>query len=104
MTGRFDYLDLNDSKLQTGCTNNFATGACTALTAATGLAKGGSQTGYLLGLTWIPNDYVRFLLNYIHTDVEGGPKAASVKPVSTAPIDQRSYSTDAVALRAQFDF
>ena len=104
ITGRFDYLDLNDSKLQTGCTNDFATGACTALTAATGLAKGGSQTGYLLGLTWIPNDYVRFLLNYIHTDVEGGPKAASVKPVSTAPIDQRSYSTDAVALRAQFDF
>lgn len=102
--GRFDYLDLNDSKLQTGCTNNFATGACTALSTSAGLAKGGIQTGYLAGLTWIPNDYVRFLLNYIHTEVEGGSKAASVDPTSTAPIDKRSYSSDAVALRAQFDF
>lgn len=104
IVGRFDYLDLNDSKLQSGCTNNFVTGACTPLSTAAGLAKGGTQTGYLLGLTWIPNDYVRFLLNYIHTEVEGGPKAASVDPTSTAAINKRSYSSDAVALRAQFDF
>lgn len=102
--GRFDYLDLEDSKLQTGCTNNFATGACPAVAAATRLGKGGTQTGYLAGLTWIPTDYVRFLLNYIHTEVEGGPSAATVKPTSTAPINDRKYSSDAIALRAQFDF
>lgn len=99
--GRVDYLDLNDNKLQNGFSNNFTTGVATA---SSSLSRGGSQTGYLLGLTWIPTDYVRFLLNYIHTEVEGGPKAASVKPTSTDPVNKRSYSTDAVALRAQFDF
>ena len=102
--GRVDYLDMEDSKLQSGCTNNFATGVCTALSSSARLAKGGTQTGFLAGLTWIPNDYVRFLLNYIHTEVEGGSKAASVDPTSTEAINKRSYSTDAVALRAQFDF
>lgn len=101
--GRVDYLDLNDGKLQSGCTNNFATGVCTTLGAG-GLAKGGRQIGYLAGLTWIPNDYVRFLVNYIHTDVKGGPSAATVNPLSTATVDKRGYSSDAIALRAQFDF
>ncbi|MBB4642526.1 OprO/OprP family phosphate-selective porin [Rhizorhapis suberifaciens] len=100
--GRVDYLDLQDSKLQNGCTNDFTTGACAPLSA--GLSKGGSQTGYLAGLTWMPTDYVRFLVNYIHTEVEGGPFAATVKPTSTAPVDGRKYSSDAVAVRAQFDF
>lgn len=102
--GRVDYLDLNDSKLQKGCTNNFSTGVCTPLSASSALGKGGSQTGYMLGVTWIPTDYIRFLLNYIHTDVEGGALAGTVKPGSSDPINKRSYSTDAVALRAQFDF
>ncbi|MEO8724405.1 MAG: porin [Sphingobium sp.] len=101
--GRVDYLDLNDKKLQTGCTNNFVTGACTTLGAG-GLAKGGSQIGYLAGLTWIPTDYVRFLVNYIHTDVRGGTSAGTVNPTSTAALDKRSFSADAVAIRAQFDF
>lgn len=104
LIGRIDYLDLNDDKMRTGCNNNFATGACAAPSAATLLGKGGRQIGYLAGLTWIPNDYVRFLLNYIHTEVKGGPSAATVEPTSSAAIDKRSYSTDAVALRAQFDF
>ena len=99
--GRVDYLDLNDSKLQNGFSNNFATGT---FTASNSLSRGGTQTGYLAGLTWIPTDYVRFLLNYIHTEVEGGPSAATVQPTSTAAVNKRSYSSDAVALRAQFDF
>lgn len=102
--GRVDYLNMNSSKLQRGCTNNFTTGVCAPLSATSGFGKGGSQTGYLLGVTWIPNDYVRFLLNYIHTEVEGGPFAGTVKPGSTSGVNKRGYSTDAVALRAQFDF
>ena len=99
--GRIDYLDLNSDKLQNGFNNNFTTGVATA---SNSLARGGTQTGFLAGLTWIPNDYVRFLLNYVHTEVEGGPIAASVNPTSTEPVDKRSYSSDAIALRAQFDF
>ena len=101
LIGRVDYLDLTSKALQNGLTNNFTTG----LTSGTAnLARGGKQTGYLLGLTWIPTDYVRFLVNYIHAEVQGGPLAAASNPLSTAPIDQRKYSTDSFALRAQFDF
>lgn len=101
INARYDSLDLTNAKLQNGFSNNFATGVATA---STNLARGGKQTGYLLGLTWIPMDYVRFLVNYIHTDVEGGPSAALVKPVSAQALDKRSYGVDALAVRAQFDF
>ena len=103
VAARFDYLDLDDSKLKNGVTNNFATGATTAAPASA-LGRGGKQTGYLFGLTWIPQDYLRFLVNYIHTEVEGGPLAATVKPLSTAPIDKRKYGTDAIAIRASIDW
>ena len=104
LIGRFDYLDLDDAKLKNAATNNFATGVSTLAALNTRLGRGGTQTGYLFGLTWIPTDYVRFLVNYIHTEVEGGPLAATVKPLSTAPVDQRKYSTDAFAIRAQIDW
>lgn len=104
VTGRFDYLNLNSPKLQNALTTNFTTGATSLASAASRLGRGGTQTGYLLGLTWIPQDNLRFLLNYIHTVVEGGPFAATARPTSADPIDQRSYSTDALAVRATFDF
>lgn len=102
--GRFDYLDLDDPKLIAAPTNTFATGANVLASATSRQARGGTQTGYLAGITWIPTDYVRFLLNYIHTEVEGGPFAAGAQPTSTDPVNRRNYSTDAVALRAQVDF
>jgi phosphate-selective porin OprO/OprP len=101
INARYDYLDLDSSKLKTAFTNNFGTGV---FTTSNSLSRGGKQTGYLLGLTWIPMDYVRFIVQYVHTDVEGGPFAATAKPTSTKPIDQRSYGVDSLALRAQFDF
>lgn len=104
LIGRVDYLDLDSSRLKNGVTNNFATGATSLATANARLGRGGKQTGYLAGLTWIPTDYVRFLLNYIHTEVEGGPLAATTVPISGRPVDKRRFSTDAVALRAQIDF
>ena len=102
--GRIDYLDLDTAKLKNGATNNFATGVSTLAALNTRLARGGKQTGYLFGLTWIPVDYLRFLVNYIHTEVEGGPFAATVKPLSTDPVDKRKYGTDAIAIRASIDF
>jgi len=36
--------------------------------------------------------------------VEGGPFAATAKPTSTKPVDERKYGVDSVAVRAQFDF
>jgi phosphate-selective porin OprO/OprP len=104
LVARYDYLDLDSAKLKLGPTNNFANGATSLAALNTRLGRGGKQTGYQLGVTWIPMDYVRFMLNYIHTEVEGGPFAATVLPLSTAPVDQRKFSTDAVALRAQVDF
>jgi phosphate-selective porin OprO/OprP len=104
LVARYDYLDLDSNALKTAVTNNFATGVTTLAAANSRLARGGKQTGYLLGLTWIPTDYVRFLVNYIHSDVTGGPLAATANPTSTATVDKRSYSTDAIAIRAQVDF
>ena len=104
LIGRLDYLDLDTAKLKNGLTNNFATGATSLAALNTRLGRGGTQTGYLFGLTWIPTDYVRFLFNYIHTEVEGGPLAATLKPLSTAPVDKRKYSTDAFAIRASIDW
>ena len=104
MVGRVDYLDLDSNKIKNGATNNFANGTSTLAALNARLGRGGKQTGYILGLNWMPQDYVRFLVNYIHTEVEGGPFAAIVNPLSTQPVDQRRFSTDAFAVRAQVDF
>ncbi len=104
INARVDYLDLETAKLINAPTTSFATGAQTLASAAARQARGGKQTGYLLGLTWIPTDYVRFLVNYIHSEVRGGPFAAAADPTSTEPVNSRGYATDAFAVRAQFDF
>ena len=100
---RADYLDLDSKKLRTGCTNNFLTGVCVG---APQLQKGGTQLGLLAGLTWIPEDYVRVLLNYSHASIEGGPLAATVEPTKpgSKPINKRKYGVDAVQARFQVDF
>jgi phosphate-selective porin OprO and OprP len=104
LLARVDYLDLDSDALKNGPTNSFATGATTLAATNARLGRGGKQLGYLAGVTWIPTDYVRFMINYIHTNVTGGPLAATVQPASLLPVDQRQFSTDAVAVRAQFDF
>jgi phosphate-selective porin OprO/OprP len=101
--GRVDYLDLDSKKLRNGCTNNFVTGlSCTVAGSQQG--KGGKQLGLLAGLTWIPEDYVRVLLNYSHAFIEGGPLAATVEPDSTKDLNKRKYGVDTVQTRFQVDF
>ena len=102
--GRFDYLDLDDTRLIAAPTTTFASGTTSLAAVNARQARGGKQMGYLAGLTWIPTDYVRFLANYIHTEVRGGPFSLAADPTSTDPVNQRGYSTDAFALRAQIDF
>ena len=104
LIGRIDYLDLDSKKLKHGCTNNFLTGVCTAPSSATLLGKGGKQFGFLAGVTWIPEDYVRVLLNYSHASITGGPQAALVEADSSKDIDERQYGVDAVQARFQVDF
>ena len=71
---RYDWLNLNDS--------------AAAIT-------GGQQATYGASLTWIPTDYVRFILNYGHVVVDDARIAAGT---------DRNYALDALGLRAQFDF
>lgn len=91
LNARLDYLDLTDR-------------FTSDLVNAPILVNGGKQTGYELSLIWNPVDYLRFLLQYSRIEIEGGPRAAAVVPISTKPVDQRTYGTDAVALRAQIEF
>jgi phosphate-selective porin OprO and OprP len=101
VNARYDFLDLNSRRIQNGFTNNFATGAATP---SVNLGRGGEQTGYLASLIWIPEDYIRFLLQFAHTEVRGGPLAATVEATSTKPLDRRSFGVNSAALRAQVDF
>jgi phosphate-selective porin OprO/OprP len=103
LNGRVDYLDLDSRKLHEGCNNNFLTGACSA---SFNYTRGGKQLGLQAGLTWIPEDYVRVLLNYSHAFVTGGPFADEVEGVLTGDPDAKDadYGVDVVQARFQVDF
>lgn len=75
LAARYSHADLNDSALPA-------------------VDQGGEQDIYTVGLNWYPNKNVRFMLNYLHVDVEDqgnlGPNP--------------DFSHDAIALRTQFTF
>ena len=105
LNGRVDYLDLSSSKLKSGCTNNFTTGVCAAPSTAVLNEKGGTQLGFLASLVWIPEDYMRFYLQYSHAEIEGGPFANEVEPgEASADLDNVDFGVDFVGARAQIDF
>jgi phosphate-selective porin OprO/OprP len=62
---------------------------------AAGIA-GGTQNGLQASLIWIPQDYVRFMLNYGHLIYDG----AAIPAVG----GDRDYSVDVIGARAQIDF
>jgi phosphate-selective porin OprO/OprP len=70
---RYDYLDLNDDGI-----------------------IGGKQQGYEAALIWIPQDYVRFMLNY-------GRMSYDDAAIPAAGGD-RDYGIDVFGARAQVDF
>jgi phosphate-selective porin OprO/OprP len=91
LNGRIDWLDLRD---------RIGPGALSA----PAFVNGGRQLGYELSLIWNPIDYLRFQAQYAHAAIAGGPRAATVDVTGTAPLDQRDYGFDTVAVRAQIDF
>ena len=104
LAARYEYLDLADDALLNGPTNDFGTGTSSLASINSRLGRGGTQSSYLLGLNWYPSDYVRFMVNYGHVRVEGGPLAAQVLPGSTLPIDKRAFGVDVLQTRMQIDF
>jgi phosphate-selective porin OprO/OprP len=83
LAARYSIVDLND---------NVTTGLSQT---ATGGVFGGKQQIYSVGLNWYPNTNIRFMLDYIHADVD--KQAANGVTPNNAHID-------AVAARAQFAF
>lgn len=107
INGRIDYLDLTDGTNGGVSRTNSATGTVTNLTPSqfvNGELNGGEQWLYSANLIWTPIDYIRFLLQYSHASVEGGPRAAAIRPLSTAPRSERKYGVDFIGVRSQFDF
>jgi phosphate-selective porin OprO and OprP len=92
VNGRLDYVELRD---RVDSSNT---------TAAPFYVNGGKQLGYQVSLVWNPTDYLRFVGQYGHVAVTGGPRAATVDPTSSDPVNQRKYSVDTAAIRAQLDF
>ncbi|MEA3053934.1 MAG: phosphate-selective porin OprO and OprP [Sphingomonadales bacterium] len=93
LNARLDWLDLGDRVGSGGST-----------LAAPDYVNGGEQLGYELSLIWNPTDYLRFQAQYARASFEGGPRAATVVPGSSEPINLRRFSVDTMALRAQVDF
>ena len=78
IAARYSVMDLNDD-----------------LGVATGIA-GGKQTVYTVGLNWYVNRNVRFMLNYLHADID--------KQLSPTNITDVGARFDAVAMRTQVAF
>lgn len=70
---RYDYLDLTSDGI-----------------------VGGTQNGLMASLIWIPNDYVRFLLNYARLNYDDAAIPAAD--------GDRDYGVDVIGARAQIDF
>ena len=80
---------------------NFRQGAPGTAPAADSI-RGGEQTVVALGLNWYVNSNLRFMLNYLHVDVDRlSPNAGTFVTPAGAQIGQEF---DAVALRTQFGF
>ncbi|MEO6408107.1 MAG: porin, partial [Burkholderiaceae bacterium] len=104
LNARMEYLNLRDR-----------VDSSSASVAAPFYVNGGKQLGYLGSLVWLPTDYVRFMAQYGHVGVTGGPRASvatagppptlGIFPVgTTTPANKRKYGVDTFALRAQVDF
>jgi phosphate-selective porin OprO/OprP len=61
-----------------------------------GPVRGGRQNGLQASLTWIPTDYVRFMLNYARLSYDGAAIPAAG--------GNRDYAVDVVGVRAQIDW
>ena len=106
LVGRVAYLNLADNigGVTTGARGAGAGGLPTAPQVVNGILNGGSQISYIGALNWWPMDYVRFTGQFQHEEIQGGPYAGIVVPLSTQPVNQRKFGVDAFVVRAQLDF
>lgn len=101
LNGRVDYVNLSDR------VDNSSTSV-----AAPFYVNGGKQIGYQASIIWNPVDWVRFMAQYGHIDVTGGPRASvatlttpGIFPIgTTTPANARKYGVDTFGVRAQVDF
>jgi phosphate-selective porin OprO and OprP len=93
LNGRIDYTDLQD-RVGTGA---IAPGSLN-------FANGGTQTGYEMSLIWLPTDYLKFVAQYGHVSVTGGPGAVAAFTSVVPSFQDRKYSSDVFGMRAQVDF
>ena len=103
LNGRVDYLNLDTGKLKEAFNNDFQTGTSAA---STNYTRGGKQLGLLASVVWIPEDWMRFYLQYSHAFVTGGPLADEVSGLSSSDpdVDNYDYGVDFIGTRAQIDF
>jgi phosphate-selective porin OprO/OprP len=87
VAGRVSYVDL---------TSGFTPGQAISAKSQPSAVNGGKQTSFTAGLNWYPNNYMRFELNYIHTDYDKDNSGSA--GILGAPIGAR---IDALGLRTQ---
>jgi phosphate-selective porin OprO/OprP len=91
VAARYSYIDL---------TSNFTPGLATS--AQPSAVNGGKQEIFTAGLNWYPNSYMRFLLNYVHTDFDkANPSATTYQGLVTPIGGPIGASIDAIAFRTQ---
>ena len=92
INGRIDYVDLSD-RVDSSCD----------LRARPFYVNGGKQLGLQTSLIWNPIDWVRFMAQYGHLEVTGGPRALGLVDL-TKPANKRKFGVDTFAARAQIEF
>jgi phosphate-selective porin OprO/OprP len=95
LNGRVEMLELRDR------VDNSSSSIATPF-----YVNGGKQVAYQGSLIWNPTDYIRFMAQYAHIDVTGGPRAVAplFDVTDTTPVNKRKYSVDMAGVRAQVDF
>ena len=104
LNARVDYLNLKDR-----------VDSRSSSISAPFFVNGGKQLGLEASLIWNPIDYIRFMAQYGHMGVTGGPRGSvatlgppptlGIFPIgTTTPADKRKYGVDIFTVRAQVDF
>ena len=101
VNARVDYLDLSDRVDDS------------ATFGGPFYVNGGKQVAYQASLIWNPTDYVRFMGQYSHLNVTGGPRVSITNgsqiglfdaDLTPPAINDRDFSSDVFTMRAQIDF
>ncbi len=93
LNARLDYTDLQK-----------VVGAGAITNGSLNFVNGGKQLGIEASLIWLPTDYVKFMAQYGHINVTGGPGATTAFSVAQPSFFDNKYSSDEFVMRAQLDF